>query len=116
MKNFKTIIAIIALSLTTVFSIVANDKDLKVEKKTNKLRTEMSAFIGKNVPVEIKKTTTVEVSFMINNLNEIVVLTTDSKNRELNLFFKKKLNYKKIVTKGITKGDVYKIPFKVNVK
>ncbi|QTD37861.1 hypothetical protein JL193_00680 [Polaribacter batillariae] len=114
MKNFKTIIAVIAISLSTVFSATANDKNPKTNKETKALRIEMSAFIGKKIPIEIQKSTTVEVSFIINNKNEIVVLTTDSKNIELNSFFKKKLNYKKIVTKGIQKGEVYKIPIKIN--
>ncbi|QTE23194.1 hypothetical protein [Polaribacter cellanae] len=116
MKNFKTIIAIIAISLSTVFSTSANNTDPKVEKDTKALRIEMNTFIGKFIPVRVKKPTTAEVSFMINNRNEIVVLSVDSKNTQLNSFLKNKLNYKKVLAKGVIKGEIYKMPLKVNVK
>ncbi|WP_435414864.1 hypothetical protein [Polaribacter aestuariivivens] len=116
MKNFKTIITVIALSLSTVFTVVANDVDPKNNKETKKLRTEMSLLIGKNIPVKLNKTTTAQVSFTVNNKNEIVVLSVESKLNDLNSFVKKKLNYKKLVTKAVKKGEVYIVPLKVNVK
>ncbi|QOD61298.1 hypothetical protein H9I45_02290 [Polaribacter haliotis] len=116
MKNFKTIIAIIAISLSTVFSASANDIDPKTNKETKALRTEIVAFIGNKISIEVEKITTAEVSFVINNKNEVVVLSVSSKNSELNSFLKKKLNYKKVVAKGIKKGEIYIMPLKVNVK
>ncbi|QTE23193.1 hypothetical protein [Polaribacter cellanae] len=116
MKNFKSIIAIIAISLSTVFSATANNVDPKTNKETKTLRTEMFGFIGKNISVEIKKTTTAEVLFIINNKDEVVVLSVNSKNPELNSFLKNKLNYKKIVTKNVIKGKIYKMPLKVKSK
>ncbi|AUC84048.1 hypothetical protein CW731_01510 [Polaribacter sp. ALD11] len=113
MKNLKTIIAVIAISLSTVFSISATEVN---PKKTKTLRTEMSSFIGNNIPVQLNKTTTAEVTFIINNKNEIVVLSVNSKVSELNSFLKRKLNYKIITVKGIKKGEIYKMPLKINVK
>lgn len=116
MKNFKTLITIIALGLTTVFSAAEKEPVKKANSETKTLRKEMSSYIGKNIPIEVKKTTTAEISFIINSKNEIVVLTVDSKESALNKYLKNKLNYKKVTTKGIKKGEVYKIPLKVNKK
>ena len=116
MKNLKTVIAVIAISLSTVFSASATNPNPEKIKPTKTLRTEMSSLIGKNIPVELNKTTTVEVSFVVNNKNEVVVLSVDSKVSELNSFLKRKLNYKKITAKGINKGEVYKMPLKINIK
>ena len=116
MKNFKTIITVIAISLSTMFSVAATESNPNKAKETKTLRTEISSFIGKNIPFELKKTATAKVSFIINNDNEVVVINVDSKVSELNAFLKRKLNYKKVTTKGIKKGEIYKMPLTINVK
>ena len=113
MKNFKTIIAIIAISLSPMFSASVTAQNPKQEIK--KLRTELAFFIGKNIPFELNKATTAKVSFIVNNKYEVVVLSVDSSISELNYFLKHKLNYKKITTKGIRRGEVYRIPLKINI-
>ncbi|WP_439128260.1 hypothetical protein [Polaribacter sp.] len=115
MRNLKTIIAIIAISLSTTLATNASEINPKKNKETKSLRTEVSKFIGKNIPVELKKTTHTEISFIVNNKNEVVVLSVDSKVAELNSYLKSKLNYKKISTKGIKKGEIYKMPLKIKV-
>ena len=114
MKNFKTIIAIIMISLSTVLSTSATTPNPGKEIKT--LRTELSNFIGKNIPIELNKETTAEVSFIINNKNEVVVISVDSNVSELNYFLKRKLNYKLITVKGAKKGEIYKMPLRINIK
>jgi hypothetical protein len=116
MKNFKTIITSIAISLSTVFFASAADLDPNKTKETKTLRTEISSFIGKNIPIELDKTTTVKISFIVNNENEIVVLSVNSNVSELNYLLKGKLNYKKITVKGIKKGAIYKMPIKIKIK
>lgn len=112
MKNLKTFITVIALSLSTVFSVAATEKNPKKTSKNKALTKEVSSFIGKSIPVLLSKTIDAEVTFIINNLNEVVVLSVDSKVTELNSFVKRKLNYKKISTNA-KKGEIYKIPLKV---
>lgn len=114
MKSLKTVIAAIAISLFTVFSVSASKTNPKKTTGTKTLRTELSYFIGNDIPFEINKTITAEVSFIINNNNEVVVLSIKSKVSELNSFLKRRLNYKKITVKGIKKGEVYIIPLKIN--
>ena len=114
MKNFKSIIAIIAISLSTVFSTNALDKEpTKISKL---LRSEIANLLGNKISLEVKKSTTAEVSFMVNNKNEIVIISVDSNVQQFNSFVKTKLNYKKVNTKGVVKGEVYKMPVKLKSK
>lgn len=112
MRNLKSIIAIIAISLATTFSTAATEKESS--KITKKLRTEIVSMLGKKIQLELKETSSAEISFMINNKNEVIVLSVDSENKQFSSFVKNKLNYKKITVKGIQKGEIYKLPVKIN--
>jgi hypothetical protein len=112
MRNLKSIIAILLFSFTITFSANAIEKD--PSKVTSELRSEIMKFLGNKIPLELKSTSTAEVSFMINNQNELVVISVDSNLTSFNVFVKEKLNYKKIATKGIQKGEIYKMPIKIN--
>ena len=114
MKNLKTVITIIAISLSTIFSVTATDPIKKYD--TTRFRTELSTLIGKKFPFKLEKTTHVDISFVLNNKNEVVVLSVDSNASELNTFLKGKLNYKKVIALGINKGKVYRMPIKINIK
>ncbi len=112
MKNLKSIIAIIAITLATTFSANATEK--KPSKITKELRTELVSMLGNTINIELKKSTSGEISFMVNNKNEVVVISVESKVNEFNSMVKRKLNYKKITVKGVKKGEIYKIPVKIN--
>ena len=112
MKNLKSIIAILAITLVTSFS--ANATEIDPSNATTELRLEIVKILGDQVPVEIKKNSEAKVSFMLNNKNELVVISVDSEVDAFNSFVKNKLNYKKVKTKGLSKGEVYKMPVKLN--
>ncbi|WP_397446850.1 hypothetical protein [Polaribacter sp. R77954] len=112
MRNLKSIIAIIAISLATTFSTHATEKNYS--KVTQQLRTELVSMLGDKVQVELKESTSGEISFMVNNKNEIVIISVDSNVTEFNSLVKRKLNYKKINVKGVKKQEIYIIPVKIN--
>ena len=117
MKNLRSIIAILAISLSTVFAAHANDNDneLDVTKKvTKELRTELVQILGSKIPLQLNATTKAEVSFMITEKNEVLVVSVDSKNKAFDSYVKNKLNYKKIKVAGVKKGEVYRVPVKIN--
>lgn len=114
MRKLKSIIAIIAISLATTFSTTASEKE--PSKITKELRTEIIELLGSKIPMEFKKSEKIDVSFMINNENEIIVISVDSDMKDFNYYIKKQLNYKKIKVKGTIKGEIYKIPVKINKK
>jgi hypothetical protein len=114
MRNLKTIIAILAISLVTTFSTTASENE--PSKITQKLRTEIVSMLGNEIPLELKTSATAEISFMINNENEIVIISVNSKIEELKSIIKSKLNYKKVTVKGIEKEEIYIIPLRINNK
>ncbi|WP_339661582.1 hypothetical protein [uncultured Polaribacter sp.] len=113
MRNLKTIIAIAAIFLATTFSTNASEK--KPSEITKKIRTEIVSMLGSKISLELKESNTAEISFMINNDNEIVIISVDSKIDNLNSIIKQKLNYKKIAVKGVKKGEIYIMPLKINI-
>lgn len=114
MINLKSVIAILLCSLSISFSANAFEKE--PSKITSELRNEIANILGSKIPFEFKSDSNAEVSFMINNKNELVVISVDSNFNEFNSFVKDKLNYKKITTKGIQKGEIYKMPVKISAK
>lgn len=112
MRKLKSIITIIAISLATTFSTTATEKE--PSKITKELRTELVSMLGNKIQVELKESTTGEISFMVNNKNEVIIISVDSKVDEFNSMVKNKLNYKKITVKGVKKGEIYRIPVKIN--
>ncbi len=113
MKNLKTIITVLAISLSTVFT--ANTLDKKTIKKNinNELRTEIISLFGDKIPLKVKQESIAEVAFMVNKNNELVVVSVETKVAGLNSYVKNKLNYKKLSVKGIAKGEIYKMPIKI---
>jgi hypothetical protein len=114
MKNLKSIIAILAISLATTFSTSASEKN--PTDITKEIRTEIVSMLGNEISLELKESSTAEVSFMINNDNEIVIISVDSKIDNLKSIIKHKLNYKKITVIGVKKGEIYIMPLKINTK
>ena len=114
MKTLKTIITVIAISLSTVFSVTATENNPTSIKKA--LRTELVSLLGNKIPLEIDKTYSAEISFIINNENEVIVTSVDSKLAGFNKYAKSRLNYKKINIKNLKKGEVYRMPIKIHKK
>ena len=112
MKNLKTIITVIAISLSTVFSATATEKNPSETKKN--LRTTIVSILGDEIPLNFKENCNAEVSFMVNNENELVIISVDSSMKEFNSYVKSKLNYKKVNVKGTKKGEIYRMPIKIN--
>jgi|TARA_R100000789_G_scaffold100277_1_gene109582 hypothetical protein len=111
MKYLKSIITLLTICLATTFS--ATEKE--PAKETKKLRTEIVTMLGSKIPIVFEKSENIDVSFMINQNNEIVVVSVESEKTEFNSFVKRKLNYKKINVTNTIKNKVYIVPVKVNV-
>jgi hypothetical protein len=115
MKNFKTVIAILAISIASVLPASANiNPDFPTSKEAKTiLRAEIVELLG-NHKYDLKDATlTAEISVMLNNQNELVVVGIKSNHSEVKTYVKLKLNYKKVDVKGIKKGTVYRVPLKM---
>ena len=83
-------------------------------KTTNEqIREKIVNLLGKKFKVEIKKEKQVEISFVFNTENEIVILSVDKNDAQLTNIVKQKLNYKTLDVKGIKKGEIYTLPLKL---
>ena len=114
MKNLKSIFAILAIVLMT--SLNANANEIKPIKASSKLRAEVVNYLGKQLPFQLDRNSTAEVSFMINNEGKLVVVAVDSEIFGFGSYVKSKINYKKIKTTGVSKGILYKVPFQIQTK
>ncbi len=110
MKILKSIIVIFAISLTTSFSSFAIDKN--PEEPNPKLRAEIVSLLADKTGLKLEESGKAEISFMVNNSNELIIVSVDSNIPCFDYYVKTKLNYKKVSTKGIMKGEVYIIPIK----
>lgn len=115
MKNLKSIIAIFAITLATTFSTQATEKNIEKDTKSTPqiIRTKIVSILGNTLDLDLKDSSVAEISFMVNNKNEIVVISVDSKEKDFQTIVKKKLNYKKIDVKGAKKGEIYTVPVKL---
>lgn len=114
MKKFKTTLAIIAISISTIASISANTTEpTKGDLAKKTLRAKIIQLLG-NHPYDLKSDVLkADVAIMLNNKNELVVVSVESDNDQLDNFVTGKLNYKKVIIKGIAPGTIYKVPVKI---
>lgn len=114
MKNLKMILAAVALCFATV-TASANESNPKPAKESIALHTEITSLLGLDFPnyVMNQKEVKANVYLMVNNNNELVVVSVTSKDRTLKSIVKSKLNYKEVSVKGIKKGEIYKMPLTV---
>jgi hypothetical protein len=113
MKKLKIIILVISTTLFNSFSM--NASEIKSPTINKELRSEIITILGSKIPLKLKKESTAVISFVMNNKNELVVLSVDSKFEDVSSFIKNKLNYKRINLKGVKKGAVYTLSLKIKV-
>ncbi|AUC16582.1 hypothetical protein BTO06_16135 [Tenacibaculum sp. SZ-18] len=99
------------LAITVSTSIFANNSR-PAEVVKSEIRTEIIKLLG-NANFNVESNLTADVEFMINNKGEVIVLTVDTKNADVETYVKNKLNYKLITNKLIVKGQTYKMPLKL---
>lgn len=109
MKNVK--LFILALGLFTLNLSAAN---LNPVKPTDDLRFELVDLIGSNFMDDmLQDEYAADVLFTVNANRELIVLSVDSENAELETYLKRKLNYKKVNHKPSKHGEIYLLPVKM---
>ncbi len=105
----KKLFLLLAITVsTTIFA--NNSRPADVVK--SEIRTEIIKLLG-NANFNVESDLTADVEFMINNKGEVIVLTVDTKNSDVETYVKNKLNYRLITNKFIVKGKIYKMPLKL---
>lgn len=115
MKNLKLTLTVIALCLTTL-AASATERAGETKKETNKVfRSKIVSLIGAEAPDYLTngKDVKAKISLMLNNKNEVIVLSVDSKSSQVEEYVKGKLNYQEIKVKGLKKGEIYRVPLTI---
>ncbi len=109
MKSLK--LFVLALALFTINVSAAN---LNPIKPTDDLRIEIVDLIGTNYMDEmVENEYSAEVLFTVNSKRELIVLSVDSNNSQLESYLKAKLNYKKVDHRPGQPGEIYLLPVKM---
>jgi len=110
MKDLKLIALALALSISTVSFAAPINEDPKSE-----LRQQIIEMLGKTTDKLADTKLEAEIIFTVNVKSEIVIISINSKNSnvELESFVKSKLNYKKVTVNDLNEGKTYYMPLTI---
>ena len=107
MKQFSLILVVLSLLLGTSISVAA------VNEEKDKITTsEEIGTLLKNPSLLVDEEATINVTFVVNKKNEIVILLVDTKDQLLESFIKSRLNYEKLQN-SLSVGKEYKVSIRI---
>ncbi|WP_299678378.1 hypothetical protein [uncultured Tenacibaculum sp.] len=106
----KKLVTLIVVTLINFSAFANNDKPVKAVKA--ELRTEIIKLLGK-ADFDYKRDINTSIEFTINNKGEIIVLTVNSDNTNVDAYVKNKLNYRVVTTEANVVGKTYKMPLTI---
>jgi hypothetical protein len=110
MKTTKNLIAAICLTLVASFTFASTKPTAKKSENTQ-IQNYLEKLEFNKV---VKEAATLDIHFMINDANEIVVVSTT--NPALDEIIKSGLNYKTLEVYNLERNSLYIIPVRVEVK
>lgn len=111
MKKLKTLLLVVAITVSGVLSASSVDKkddSVVITDEIGKLLKNPSFFVDKDIVAD--------VTITLNKNNEMVVLSVDSNEQYVNDFIKSRLNYKELPATFTSKERTFKVPVRVTVK
>ena len=109
MKNLKLIALVLAIGISSIsFAAPTKTADPKSE-----LREQIVDILGDTVNVLCENDVEAEVVFTLNNKSEIVIVSVNCENGNLDGYIKSKLNYKKVEVTSLNEGQIYRMPLKI---
>lgn len=101
-------LGLILLAFVLLFGTSISTAAAELEKDKKTVSQEIGALLkGANIDLEADVNAT--VTFMINDENEIVVLTVDTEDETIERFIKSRLNYQKLQNQ-LEVGEEYEVP------
>ena len=115
MKKLKLTITAIALCFATITASATESTPLTKKEANKAFRSKIVSLIGTEAPSYLTdgKDVTAKLSLMLNNKNQVIVVSVDSKSGTVEEYVKSKLNYQKINVKGLKKGEIYRVPLTI---
>jgi len=106
MKTLKSVVLALVLLAGTTLSAATEPTDAKTNKEQAIVEI---AQLLKNPRFELEEDTRASVILMVNSKDELVVLSVDTENDQVESYVKSRLNYKKLVH-TLEKGKEYRLP------
>ncbi|MBL4605041.1 MAG: hypothetical protein JKY02_05100 [Flavobacteriaceae bacterium] len=114
MRKLKLVLAALAISFA---SLSATATETEPSNANSALRSKIVSLLGSIAPSSLTLTDgndiKANVSLMLNNKNQLIVISVDSNNESVDTYVKSKLNYQKIDVKGLKRGEIYKVPLTI---
>ncbi|MAU72180.1 MAG: hypothetical protein CML04_08800 [Pseudozobellia sp.] len=107
----KISLVLVSAMLLTFGNVLANDSEPK--SGSNSLSKQISEILSENTLTSNEVDMTAQVRFTLNKEQEIVVLSVDSEDANLENFVKAKLNYKKVNMASFVEGKLYTVAVRV---
>ncbi|MEN8187976.1 MAG: hypothetical protein ABFR05_12675 [Bacteroidota bacterium] len=116
MKKVKILIAAFFLTILGVNASTNNISTFEENpvRPNEVLRGEIANLIGNEFPFECEYENTIQVVFTLNSNNELIVISTDTNQKEVDHFIKNKLNYKKVSFEVNRNEKIYLVPIRVS--
>ena len=98
-----------SILMTALFALILGTASASTNPETNSARFEIKKLIEKaDLASIIENEVTVNVTFMVNGNNELIIMSTDKK--DLDSRIKSTLNYKKLKSSDIKVNKTYTLP------
>lgn len=107
--KFKTILIVFLIGFANI-SLASNEVPANKKEIMTSITKDVEKLLKKS-DLALKGTEIATVKIMINTKNEIVVLSVDTDNSQVDTFVKSRLNYKKVSVK--TASEFFTLPIKI---
>ena len=98
-----------SILFTALFALVLGTASANSNPETSTARNEIKTLIQKaDLATDLKNDVTVNVTFMVNAKNEIIIMSTDKENLDSSI--KSTLNYKKLKSSDMKVNVTYTLP------
>ena len=98
-----------SILMTALFALILGTASASTNPENNSTRYEIKKLIEKSeIASTINDDLTVNVTFMVNGKNELIIMSTDQKNIDSGI--KAALNYKKLKSSDVKVNTTYTLP------
>ncbi|NAS11256.1 hypothetical protein [Poritiphilus flavus] len=111
MRKFSVLL--ITVMLLSAVSMNANIVKPKPKNPTKSLSAQIENLLDDNNFIVENNELTAKVKFTLNEEKEIVVLTVETDNDQLESFVKSRLNYQKVNLEDYREGKIYRVPVRI---
>jgi hypothetical protein len=107
MKRIKALLLVVALTFNSVLFASTNSEDLKADSAV--ITNEIGKLL-QNPSFLIEKEIVARVTLTLNKNNEMVVLSVDSENTQIESFIKSRLNYNELPSAVSAVDKIFIVP------